>query len=1002
VPSNTHKGLRRPAAAFAVAAVAVTTVALATPGGAMAAPNGADEPTALYIVQLAGSPLAAYTGGVDNIPATKPPSGSKLDTRSWNYAAYRHVLADRRTAALGEAGIAGSRKILDYSVTFNGFAARLTPSEVTKLRGTAGVANVFKNDIVTVQTNNTPRFLGLSGPGGVWQTQFGSQPEAGDGVIVGVIDTGFWPENPSFAALPEPRPDADTIAAKWRGECVAGDDNPVECNNKVIGARWYSAGTADEQSFQEYRSPRDRNGHGSHTASTAAGMQADATVAGAPIGQVSGMAPGARLAIYKALWNKADGTASGASIDLVAAIDDAVADGVDVINYSIGNDVDQVDPSDVAFLNAAAAGVFVAVAAGNAGPNAGTVDNAMPWEATVGAGTHDVKYAKNVVLGNGASYEGVGLGPAVPTSPLIDSSTAAAAGQTTANATLCVLNSLDPAKIAGKIVLCTRGTNARVEKSAEVKRAGGVGMILANPVPGSQNAETHSVPTSHVGVPEGTAIKAYIAGTAAPTASLAATVQKTQEAPGVTAFSSVGPSRSSGGDLLKPDMLAPGVDITAAVPPNTNPANSFWDLKSGTSMASPHVAGIAALLKAKNPTWTPAAIKSALMTTAYQIDNQGNPLRRPDLGVAATPLEYGAGAIRPGSAFDPGLVYDSGPLDWLQYTCGIGVGFLLGDGTNSCDLTGAIDPSNLNYPSISIGNLGGKQTVTRTVTNTTRKVGVYIAKVEAPPGISVKVTPIVMTVLPNASATYTVEFTRTTAAFNTYTFGSLSWGDVGGGHTVKSPLVVRPVALAAPAEVNGTGTSGSANVPVTAGYTGSLQVSPYGLIAPTNQTSHLVGTNTTFSTTNPQPGPAVAKLTVTAPATTRATRVATFDSDYPAGTDIDIFVYSGTTLVGSSSGSSAEESVTLPGGGTFTVYVVQFALGGGRTEQDVPLHTYVVGPTNAGNFTVTPAARQVTVGGTTSFTAGWSGLSAGTRYLGVLEYSDGSATRGQTLVTVRT
>jgi len=672
-----------------------------------------------------------------------------------------------------------------------------------------------------------------------------------------------------------------------------------------------------------------------------------------------------------------------------------------MINYSIGNDVDQVDASDVAFLNAAAAGVFVAVAAGNAGPNAGTVDNAMPWETTVGAGTHDVKYAKNVVLGNGASYEGVGLGPAVPTSPLIDSATAAAPGQSVTNATLCVLNSLDPAKVAGKIVLCTRGTNARVEKSAEVKRAGGVGVILANPVAGSQNAETHSVPTSHVGVPEGTAIKAYIAGTASPTASLAATVQKTQEAPGVTAFSSVGPSRSSGGDLLKPDILAPGVDITAAVPPNTNPAGSFWDLKSGTSMASPHVAGIAALIKAKNPTWTPAEVKSALMTTAYQVDNQGRPLQRPDLGVAATPLEYGAGAIKPASAFDPGLVYDSGPLEWLQYTCGIGVGFRLGDGSNSCDSTGAIDPSNLNYPSIAIGSLGGKQTVTRTVTNTTRQASVYIANVQAPAGITVKVTPTVMTVLPNASATYTVEFTRTSAAFNTYTFGSLTWGDLR-GHTVKSPLVVRPVALAAPAEVNGTGTSGSANVPAIPGYTGSLRVSPYGLIAPTNQTSHLVGANTTFSTANPQAGPAVAKLTVAAPATTRTTRVATFDSDYPAGTDIDIFVYSGTTLIGSSSGNTAEESVTLPGGGTFTVYVVQFALGGGRTEQDVSLHTYVVGPTNAGNFTVTPASRQVTVGSPTSFTAGWSGLTAGTKYLGVLEYSDGTATRGQTLVTVTT
>ena len=140
------------------------------------------------------------------------------------------------------------------------------------------------------------------------------------------------------------------------------------------------------------------------------------------------------------------------------------------------------------------------------------------------------------------------------------------------NGTLCLVGSLDPAKVTGKIVLCQRGSNARVDKSKAVKEAGGVGMILWNPAPNSLNAETHSVPTSHVGVPEGQAIKAY-AATAGATASLSAFVAKTQRAPGVTPFSSVGPSNSSGGDLLKPDILAPGVDIAAAVPPITNPAN---------------------------------------------------------------------------------------------------------------------------------------------------------------------------------------------------------------------------------------------------------------------------------------------------------------------------------------------------------------------------------------------------------------------------------------------
>jgi hypothetical protein len=586
------------------------------------------------------------------------------------------------------------------------------------------------------------------------------------------------------------------------------------------------------------------------------------------------------------------------------------------------------------------------------------------------------------------------LGPSVPTRRSSD-----LAGTSGSNGTLCQIGTLDPAKVAGKIVLCQRGVNARVEKSQVVKDAGGVGMILWNPSPNSLNAETHSVPTSHVGVPEGQAIKAY-AATAGATASLAAFQAKPQRAPGVTPFSSVGPSISSGGDLLKPDILAPGVDVAAAVPPITNPANSFHDLKSGTSMASPHIAGIAALIKQKNPTWSPTAIKSAMMTTATQTDNQGLPIARVDLGVNATPLEYGAGQVRPAGAFNPGIVYESGPLEWLQYTCGIGVALRLGDGSSVCDAVGSIDPSNLNYPSIAVGDLPGKQTITRTVTNTTNQASVYVAKVQAPPGTTVKVTPTVLTVLPRRSASYTVEISRTSAAFDTYTHGSLTWADLR-GHSVRSPISVQPLAVAAPDEVTGTGTSGSQPLPVRAGYNGVVATRAFGLVAPTTQTVHLVGTNTTFNPAAPAVGPAAAKVTVTNPAGTKVSQFATFDSDYPAGTDIDLYVYRNGTLVGVGGGGSAEETVTLAGGGTFDVYVVQFALGGGLAEQDAHLRSYAVPATNAGNVSVTPASRSVSVGQQVTFTLSWNGLAAGTRYLGLVEYSDGSAVHASTLVQVR-
>jgi hypothetical protein len=290
--------------------------------------------------------LAGYTGGIDGIPATKPAAGEKLNTKSWNYEAYRKYLQNQRAAALKYSGVDESKKVLDYGVTFNGFAATLTSSDVERLSHTAGVVRIFKNRILTGQTNNTPRFLGLSGSGGVWTNQFGGQSHAGEGVIIGVIDSGFWPENPSFAALPEPRPDADTIAAKWAGVCDTGESSPVTCNNKVIGARWYDS-IGGRSRPGEFASPRDRNGHGSHTSSTAAGDVADAAVAGSPIGP--GQRHGSRRPagdLQSALHVESSGSASGSSVDIVKAIDDAVADGVDVINFSIGDDDDQLSAED--------------------------------------------------------------------------------------------------------------------------------------------------------------------------------------------------------------------------------------------------------------------------------------------------------------------------------------------------------------------------------------------------------------------------------------------------------------------------------------------------------------------------------------------------------------------------------------------------------------------------------------------------------------------------------
>ena len=471
-----------------------------------------------------------------------------------------------------------------------------------------------------------------------------------------------------------------------------------------------------------------------------------------------------------------------------------------------------IDPVEIGYMFAADAGVFTAVSAGNSGPTASTVAHNSPWLTTVAASTHDRSFTRSATLGNGTTFTGPGTGPAVPSSPLIASTSAGLAGEDPEEVRLCFDGTLDPAKVTGKIVACDRGVNARTDKSLAVKNAGGVGMILMNTSPNSLNADFHYVPTIHVSEVDRATILAYITSAGAgATASLVRVTRVSVEAPAMAAFSSNGPATAGGGDLLKPDITAPGVDIIAAVSPVADNGN-LYDAESGTSMSSPHIAGIAALLIGKHPDWSPMAIRSAMMTTASQKDNAGNPILGPDGVNNATPLNFGSGHVTPKSAFDPGLVYDSGLADWVQYGCGLGQ-FQLVFGTGVCDSFGSIDPSNLNYPTLAVGDLAGTQTLTRTVTNVEAGHGHgphpgpasnYEVKVSAPAGTNVVVTPKKLKIKPGESKTFTVKITRTSAALGAWTFGSLTWNEKGPkGHSVRSNIAIRPVAASAPAEISG-------------------------------------------------------------------------------------------------------------------------------------------------------------------------------------------------------
>ncbi|HEY4268142.1 MAG TPA: S8 family serine peptidase [Galbitalea sp.] len=1017
-----------------------------------------------YIVRLKASPASTYTGGVHGFVATKPAPGKQLDAKVTAVKLYSAHLKSAQNTITSHYGV---RPMYNYTLAFNGFSANLSAKQANDLAKNSSVSTLVRSQKLKVQADpiDTPpvndlssiRYLNIDT--GVWAKN-GGPANAGKGVVLGDIDTGIAPENPSFAgsrlrtAVKAGTTPAiidgggvDTVQFKkadgnvFSSSIIPNDPadgwTSADLSTKIIAAHYFVKGFGTSNlgstgARGEYISPRDGAGHGSHTASTAAGdYSVSENVSGTDFGKISGVAPAAKIAVYKVCWDgpALDESQDGCDTsDMVAAIDQAVQDGVDVLNFSIGGSsgaATTFSPTDEAFYNAASAGIFIAAAGGNAGPADSTLDNASPWETTVAASTIP-SYTATATFGaggpapiQGASNDvGYGSLPQVPNgSSLVDSKDFAAGGSTSAIAGLCGPDSLS-AGVAGKVVLCDRGTYDRVAKSAEVKRAGGIGMLLVNTPGGAADTDLdlHTVPSIHINASNSTnattvahayaALHAY-AHLSTATVSFAKS-SDTSPVPQIAGFSSHGPVLADGSDIMKPDVSAPGVSILAAVangPAGSATAAPKWNFYSGTSMATPHVAGLALLYLAVHPLASVSEIQSALMTTATNtVDSEGK--------AVTDPFAQGAGEVKPSAYLNPGLLFLSKQSDWNNYLYSVGEVTHADAGFSSAV---KIDPSNLNRASIAIGDFFGTQKVTRTVTAQSK--GTYRPSVSVK-GVKASVSPSSVRFTKVGQAkTFTITFTRTSAPLDEWTSGFMTFRKSSSTTTVRLPIAIHPTSLQAPAEVDGVGVRGSAPIPLTAGAKLTVGVIPY-IAGSQVETPKTAPDGSTYSDTAVQGGHAVYQDVVTGAGPCGEGGCANAGSEFlrwnaqpvparGADTDLDLYVaYYGPdetvptdpsiddlvpNLIGESATSANDETVSYfpteaqyEDGGTYVAYVDYFATpedGANFAESFTNLTDDSIDPTK---LDTTPDFFSMVAGQKKTLTAKWAGLESNADYSGIL------------------
>ncbi len=1016
----------------------------------------AEDPstTKVYIVQL-GSPSAAeHHASLSKSYAALGSAGKqpRLDRNNAAVQAYTARLDEEQQQVLSRIG-PDAQEIYSYRYGLNGFAARMSIAQAHKLKALPEVLNVWEDEIRPLATNHSANFLDL------FNSEDGLRSEHqldGDGIVIGVVDSGVAPEHPALQdtrKADRPRvcrsswsettllgkwlcrrfdklPDVIDFEefAGWNGTCETGERfSDTDCNNKLLGARWFIEGAADSGPIddKEFHSPRDADGHGTHTATTAAGNRTSASIFGTLIGDVEGMAPKARIAVYKACWLRPlDTRASCNTSDLARAVDAAVADGVDIISYSIGNSMREITaPDDIALMAATKAGVIAVVAAGNEGPNLATIGSPAggPWviaaAASSRAGESSVEAfqvsAPPSIAGKYASKEALFSPPLSERDPiegklvLVDDDDATLPGGAAGVNSDGCQPLVNGDEVSGNIALMQRSGCLFTDMVRNAEEAGAVAVLIYNiagdPIVMFGDSGLVDIPALMIGQADANLILAELDADNEVSVVLEKSFLLTTTDTGdvMARFSGRGPGPSA--DVLKPDVTAPGINIIAGFTPdpaNATPGENFAYL-SGTSMATPHVAGIAALLRQAHPEWPPAAIKSALITSARQN------LQLPGSIAPANPFDFGGGHIVPNEALQPGLVYDVTNDEYDAFACGTASPALTQERCAALSAAGrSFFARDLNQPSVSISRLASAETVTRRVTNVSEDSESYNLSVSAPPGVSVDVVPASISLGAGESASFEVTLTYVSGPMDLWRFGSFTWE--GDDHAVRSSIAVKPTSITAPAEIVSFGGTGSETFPVAFGYDGTYRPGVHGLNLPEIGNGFVA--NDPTKTFTPRTDNGVTGHAVLIPPNQLFLRFSLFDALTDGDDDLDMYVYycgpanDTCSRIGESGEPTSEEQFNLyrPASGWYRMYIHGFetdevAGGAGANYQILAWWFGIVD--DAGNMTATGPAF-VGAGTAGDVTIDWNGLISNTIYLGGISHNTPQGLSELTIITI--